>query len=168
MATDVAFPDKDVLVNHIYNKLDNPTLLKVQKSLYLLWAYYSATYGSLTRHENEDSDMMEYPAELFKPDFEAWRYGPVDRQIYAEQKQEKFSDKGEPFHPTNEVEKDIFLFVDDLLEDIDGINDFGLVERTHQDHAWKDVYEEGKTGIKMNAAQIKAEYTFRFDEESKI
>ena len=168
MDTDFAFPNKDVLVNHIYNKLDNPTLLKVQKSLYLLWAYYSATYGSLTHDKDEESDMMDYPKDLFKPDFEAWRYGPVDRQVYAEQKQNKFSKNGEAFLPSNEVEKDILLFVDDLLEDINGINDFGLVERTHQDHAWKDVYKEGETGIKMDASKIKSEYIIRFEKESQI
>ncbi|VTS29747.1 Uncharacterised protein [Streptococcus pseudoporcinus] len=51
----VVFSDKDFLVNYFYKLLDNPTKNKVQKTLYLLFAFYGATYGRLQSNAEEET-----------------------------------------------------------------------------------------------------------------
>lgn len=50
----VVFSEKDFLVNFLYKLLDNPTQIKVQKTLYLLFAFYGATYGNLDKDEDNE------------------------------------------------------------------------------------------------------------------
>lgn len=165
--TTYVFEDENVLVNHLYKKLANPTRLKVQKSLYLLWAYYAATYGNL--EYDEYTEFEEYPDELFKPEFQAWRYGPVDQTVYENQKKDGYySANLDLYSPETNVERDVSLFMDDLLSEINDINDFGLVELTHQDHSWRDVYKPGELFTEMDSESIKNEYINRFEEKSKI
>ncbi|QFR64094.1 hypothetical protein LH991_08965 [Schleiferilactobacillus harbinensis] len=161
-----AFPDKSVLVNHVYSRLDNPTLVKVQKSLYLLWAYYSATYGTLYPCGDVD---IEYPKALFKPDFRAWRYGPVDETVYAEQKSESFSkETAKEYIPSKPWDTEVISFVNDLLKDTNKVNDFGLVARTHQDKSWSSVYKEGERYIAIDPKEIKSEYINKIKEASVV
>lgn len=55
MSRDAYFFDKvEDLVSYLEAKLTNPTPLKIQKSLYFLWAFYAATYGSID-YSNENS-----------------------------------------------------------------------------------------------------------------
>lgn len=166
MAHEYVFENKDELVNYLYARLTSPTLLKVQKSLYLLWAYYAATYGNL--QADDQSDMGDYPKQLFRADFQAWRYGPVDKTVYAKQKNEQYEADEKAYSPQTSEDKDVKLFLDDLIADIDGINDFGLVELTHRDKAWSEVYQEGERGLCMNSDAIKQEYIRRFADEGKI
>ncbi|HEO7186705.1 TPA: hypothetical protein VBE04_000819, partial [Streptococcus agalactiae] len=70
----VVFSEKDFLVNFLYKLLDNPTQIKVQKTLYLLFAFYGATYGNLDKDEDNEFSDQNYPKQLFKAIFEAWRY----------------------------------------------------------------------------------------------
>lgn len=162
-----AFPNKSVLVNHVYSRLDNPTLLKVQKSLYLLWAYYSATYGTLDY--GADLTDVVYPKELFKPEFQAWRYGPVDEKVYADQKGNKYSKQSaKEYIPSDPWDKEVTSFVDDLLHDINKVNDFGLVARTHQDRAWSSVYKDGERYTAMDPSTIKNEYVEKVKQASAI
>lgn len=170
--SEYVFDDVDKLAGYIENKLANPTPLKVQKSLYFLWAYYSATFGNLSsnKEENEEFGLQPpYPSELFKPDFEAWRYGPVINSVYADYKSNNITTlnddelKGEMnFDNKNEKsegnKKEIISFINDLLDQVDDVNDFGLVQRSHEDSAWKDAYEEGAEHCKMSSEQIKADY----------
>ena len=46
------FNNKDDLVNYLLYKLDLPSQLKIQKTLYLLFAFYGATYGKLSEDES--------------------------------------------------------------------------------------------------------------------
>lgn len=70
---DVIFSNKDFLVNYLYKLLDNPTQVKVQKTLYLLFAFYGATYGKTKNNSNGENEFFEqsYLRNLFSAKFEA-------------------------------------------------------------------------------------------------
>lgn len=87
----VVFQDKDFLVNFLYKLLENPTQIKVQKTLYLLFAFYGATYGNIKKEEDNEFSKQNYPSNLFEAIFEAWRYGPVEIEIYSNEKKEMYS-----------------------------------------------------------------------------
>lgn len=167
------FNSIDVLISHVVNFLDNPTPLKVQKSLYFLWAFYAATYGNIDYQEITDfSDQEKYPRSLFEADFEAWSYGPVINSVFAEYRRtngfEGVSDKYVESEISDKNEKEVWSFIDDLLAQINKVNDFGLVERSHQDSAWRNAYKEGQRHCKMDADEIKRDYVNYVNEQSKI
>lgn len=166
------FTSKYNLVSYLYSKLDNPTNLKIQKSMYLLWAFYVGTYGSL---EEDADNFNSYPDYLFEPKFEAWRYGPVDSDIYASIKRgEKFNISGKPEkyleeNTSEDIKNDsqkfnnILSFLNNLINQINKTDDFALVARTHEDSSWSDVYRDNVTHIPINADRIKKEYVRKFN-----
>lgn len=79
--TSYVFQNKADLVNHLLAKLEKPSCIKIQKTLYLLFAYYGATYGQLTADPSNELETVNYPTYLFEPNFEAWCYGPVDPEV---------------------------------------------------------------------------------------
>lgn len=162
MSDEYFFNDVDECIKYINNKLIVKTPIRLQKTLYFLWAIYSGTYGNMgvDNGENEDID-INYPKYLFPVQFEAWQYGPVIKDVclkyklgeYDEENLDKYNRKIE-----NEVEKDILNFIDDLIQELNKIPDFNLVQRSHQDNSWKNVYIPGEQNIKMNLDDIKKEY----------
>ena len=56
------------------------------------------------------------------------------------------------------MEKDVWSFIDDMIAQIDPINDFGLVARSHQDSAWKKAYKAGQSHCPMNEEEIIKDY----------
>lgn len=167
------FKDKKELVSYLIKKLSNPTPLKIQKSLYFLWAFYAATYGNIDYKEETDFNLQDrYPRELFEAQFEAWRYGPVISEIYEDYKYRKedlenFSKRDRSMQLT-ENEREVFGFIDDLISQIDHVNDFGLVKRSHQDTAWKNAFKEGQFHSKMDNQEIKRDYIEYVKQQSKI
>lgn len=109
------FDNVEDLVAYLEAKLDNPTPLKIQKSLYFLWAFYAATYGSIDYSKKSDfSEIEKYPKRLFPANFEAWQYGPVLNNVYAEAK----SNSIKPNYTKkqkNKMEKDAWAFIDDMI-----------------------------------------------------
>ena len=152
------------LAGYAKNRLENPTPLKIQKTLYFLWAFYSATYGNI-QHSTDDQSEFDlqdgaYPPELFEPDFEAWRYGPVINKVYAAYKGDKIkklnSNEIQDKISTGESEKrEVLLFINNLVDQINEVNDFGLVQKAIKDSAWKDAYLADR---KMNPEKIKDDY----------
>ncbi|MDT2904151.1 type II toxin-antitoxin system antitoxin SocA domain-containing protein [Lactococcus lactis] len=155
--TDVFFSDKKILVNHILSKIEITSSIRVLKVLYLLYAYYGATYGSL---KYDDDEFEKYPSRLFDADFEAWQYGPVDCEVWSDYKYDKFEKK--EFLGNTSQEKDVILFINDLITQMNEVNDFGLVERTHQDTSWSNVYRVGEKHIKMDNDKIVEEYIEKY------
>jgi len=164
------FEDVDVLIAHLVKRFDNPTPLKIQKGLYFLWAFYAATYGNIdyTDDQNEFNLQSErYPKELFQAQFEAWRYGPVLNQVYAAYKSGDFKDVKDSYTPKSENDKEVLSFIDDLADQINSVNDFGLVERSHQDRAWKIAFKD-ENHSKMNNETIKEDYIGYVKRQSQI
>ena len=162
---DVVFEQKNDLVNYLYSLLDNPTQIKVQKTMYLLFAYYGATYGNLESDSSEnDFEGQSYPKYLFEPQFEAWRYGPVDYEIYQNEKKNVYEkDSTFPTTSLNEQEnKNIQGFIKNIVSQTNNIDDFSLVDRTHQDNSWRLAYKEDSSPTKMNADDVINEYKDRY------
>lgn len=152
------FSNAAELLSYLEAKLDNPTPLKIQKSLYFLWAFYAATYGSIDySHKSEFAQTDKYPLRLFPASFEAWPYGPVLNKIYAADKDNSITPSLEKKHCTTKMEKDVWAFIDDMITQINPINDFGLVVRSHQDKAWQDAYHACKNR-KMNEEDLIRDY----------
>lgn len=166
MGTDYVFDNKDDLVNYLHLKLSNPTKIKIQKTLYLLFAYYGATYGNLseTKDNGDDEfDNQSYPELLFNAKFEAWRYGPVEVDVYNNEKQGCYEDaQDEEILDLTPESKNIKQFIDSIIKQTNGIDDFSLVDRTHQDKCWMDRYKEGLSHIPMDNAEIIKEYNERY------
>ncbi len=82
------------------------TPLRLQKTLYFIFAFYGATLGQLNSENEGDSKFegsSDYPKYLFKENFEAWQYGPVLRSIYQANKyNSQCIDEAPDWSPSNE------------------------------------------------------------------
>lgn len=144
----VVFNNKNDVVSFIKSNLDNPTPMKISKSFYLIWAYYSATYGKLD----------EYPDLLCDASFLALKYGPTDEDVLKNIKSiDKLLTVDElDMSYTTDVShsKNVSLFMKNLLSQIDKIDEFAIMARTHEDSSWSDVYTENEQRIIDNSAII--------------
>lgn len=163
------FDNKKDIVAYVCHMLKNVTPIKLQKSLYFLWGFYAATYGNIDYSaKSELKDEEQYPKYLFEPAFEAWKYGPADNKVFAWDKSNQIETFDNNFEVNTPQKKDIDLFMRDLLKQIDSVNDFGLVSRSHQDKAYKSVYKPNSQHLRMDPAQIKSDYVGYVNEQSKI
>jgi len=136
--------------------------LKLQKSLYFCFAYWA---GFVSK-DDSNSEVKELEEELnpilFGDRIEAWAYGPVVPEVFKYQKEceNGRTDKKlcqEILKYTNiELEKNetLKVAIDDILDDIFRISDFGLVSMSHNDFSWYSNYNEND--IKHNR-EIKKE-----------
>lgn len=137
----VVFNDVKVLVKHLFSLDNTISPIKLQKSLYFLFAYYGATYGSIGEDISRDDKIEEttiYPKYLFDANFEAWKYGPVIYEVYSKNKSVGY--QAESFIPENPQEAEVISYINETFQQLNEISDFGLVERSHLDEAWKDPY----------------------------
>lgn len=115
--------------------------IKLQKSLYFLFAYW----GQYIRKNKENKDSVEvdysnYNEYLFEDVIEAWTYGPVVPGVFALERADILPNKAEEGYLEDEpVKKE---FIDNLLDQLFEIDDFGLVNISHQDECWKKYYVE--------------------------
>ena len=117
------FEDKQMMISPI----------KMQKSLYFLFAYWGGFVRKSNRYPDVEDNMGKYDERLFDEPIEAWVYGPVIPVVYRE------FDNIESYYSENifsglDQVKD---FVDGLLKDLFNVSDFTLVEISHEDKAWK-------------------------------
>ncbi|WP_157456217.1 Panacea domain-containing protein [Carnobacterium maltaromaticum] len=155
------FDSVDQLVAHIAKLSKNLTPLKLQKSLYLLYAFYGATYGSIG-NDTETDMSLNYPKRLVNVKFEAWQYGPVVREVYTKHKNDGYKNCEDTFKAISNEEKDAVKFIDELFMQIDEISDFGLVDRTHQDDSWKDAYATGSKTAPIDNEKLVKEYLEKY------
>ncbi|RPK28790.1 Panacea domain-containing protein [Paenibacillus xylanexedens] len=126
-------------LNHLKKEISP---IKLQKSLYFLFAYHGATYGhEVGEGVSEGSNISSI--DLFNAKFEAWKFGPVIREVYFKDKDNEYTDERKILEAVEQVsfEPEIKNFIDDLFSQIDSVSDFQLVERSHQDNAWKNAYQ---------------------------
>lgn len=155
--------DKESLACYMINKYKNDysddiTPIKLQKGLYFLFAFWG---GMIRKAKNDllssELDIKKYDEYLFEPNFEAWTYGPVDYDIYSE-----FEYDNEMFsieqNKTLICDKFTRSFIDNYLDRIFITNDFGLIDLSYEDNAWKNVYNDPMKHIKMNPESIINEY----------
>lgn len=114
------------------------TPIKLQKSLYFLFAYWGGFVRKNNTNSNyveENIDLSEY---LFEDTFHAWVYGPVIPKIFKMYKkgelQYKDIDENDVFANVSSMVKET---VDSLLDELFEISDFKLVSVSHEDECWK-------------------------------
>lgn len=122
----------------------NVSSIKLQKSLYFLFAYWGGMVEkSLRNPDSVEEDFANYSNHLFEDEIQAWTYGPVIPNVY-------YDFKRHYAHHYNRIDFEEQLleecdgklkpFIDDLLEEIFMISDFRLVDISHEDQAWKNRY----------------------------
>lgn len=115
--------------------------IKLQKTLYFLFAYW----GQFIRNNKENPDSVEvdyssYNEFLFDDKIEAWTYGPVVPEVFIAEKSGILGNKAlEGYLKDDIVKKE---FIDNLLQQLFEIDDFGLVRISHEDECWKRNYVE--------------------------
>lgn len=137
------FEDIKDLISHLKHLKPDMGALRLQKTLYFLFAFYGATYGAMENSVGLSEIETAYPKYLFKDPFEAWAYGPVIRKVYFDNKAgvyEPLPDVVPEKFATNE-EKDVLEFLATIVSDLEDMSDFALVDRTHQDSSWKSKFD---------------------------
>lgn len=126
-----------------YNKEISP--IKLQKSLYFLFAMWGGNVANAkfeSKEDTEDDEKYEaYDTYLFDACFEAWRYGPVDKEVYKWFKNNELDcDTNVDIFSDSKISyiEDVKQYINELLEKIFKISDFGLVDITHSDDCWKN------------------------------
>jgi len=116
------------LVSYINNAGGKITNLKLQKILYYIQA------ESLKQNQEP----------LFYSPIEAWRHGPVVREVYSHYREYM----NLPITDSYKPEIDNFTEREkELIQSVIGkkikIDDWDLVNQTHKEAPWKDIYQDG-------------------------
>lgn len=136
------FNDVNDFVAYLKVKLTAPTPLKLYSSLYLIYSFYLASYGSIDYSKlNEFQLMKHFPKRLFPAKFVGKTYGAISENVDLE------TNAKDTFVNNTPEAHNIKLFIDDLISQINEVNDFGLVDRVHKDKAWFNAYNN-KTYVK--------------------
>lgn len=130
--------------------------LKLQKTLYFCFAYW----GGFIRKNNSFNDKpkeitLNYSEYLFDNKIEAWVYGPVIPDVYHEKNLKKYENK-KLFNGMEYVQK----YINNVLNDVLPLNDFKLVEISHEDQCWNKHFK-GKNmfhNIEIPKEEIIKEY----------
>lgn len=155
------FKSVNELVSYLYHKhssFKNLSHLKLQKTLYFLFAFYGGNVGLVTDEDIEKSDLSNsFPKYLFPERFEAWKYGPVIRDVYDNYKNGMCIEI--PYQDNN-VGEEILDFVNDLFLQIVSISEFSLVQRSRMDKEWRRKYDKKSPyrSEAMDRDKIIAEY----------
>lgn len=120
------------------------TPLKLQKLLYYAQGFTFAWDGQA----------------LFNEEFEAWKYGPVNREVYDE-----FKNYGNATLPTEASsgirENDLSSLekenIEIVWEDLKKFDAFDLVEKTHNEDPWINHY--GEIDYRISNNEIKEYFT---------
>ena len=157
------FTDKNKLSRYLYGTLSNPTDLKVQKALYLTYAFYGATLGQLhSNHTVNGAPEGVYPRYLFPANFVAGAYGPIETDLFKSTDVDRMNatEKLELSYDIPE-HRQISLVLNDLIYELDGIDDFSLATRTRNDNVWRNHYKKGSQ-IPLSTELIIDEYSNRY------
>lgn len=162
--------NKDDLINYIINQYKQKTSadispLKLQKSLYLLFAMWGGNVAIINEDIDKGQGTIEItdkvPTYLFDAKFEAWKYGPVDIDVYDRYKENEYQGDIQSITDLTTVSQDLsnvlMPFINSVLQQVFDINDFSLVSITQEDKVWKSAYEDSKNLV-MNNEDIIKEY----------
>lgn len=172
LSTDnVVFNDKDKLVRYIIRELPVLSHITIQKTLYLLYAYYGASYGKMTANNSELEE--NYPPYLFNARFDAQAYGPIEFDVKASRNADAYSiyeNDNYASESTNDLNiplgiveaRNVRMMIDSVIQQTSQMDDFSLVDRTHQDIVWFNAYHNGQDDNTMNNDGIITEYASRY------
>ena len=167
--------DKQNLVDYIINKyakdfgnrLISP--IKLQKGLYFLFAFWGGKIRGGRGREDVELPVDDFHDCLFNANFCAWKYGPVDREIYNQFKHYrniddvKLPQEVDLQHLPDISDREYYFakdFVESYLNRIFITSDFGLVDLSHKDECWKKAFYSDDTPIdnEINSEDIINEY----------
>ncbi len=133
-----------------FNKPISP--LKLQKALYFCFGYWGGFIRKSKGHSKKEID-LNYSEYLFDNTIEAWVYGPVIPDVYNVDKAKELSNykNSNLFNGMDYVQE----FINGILDDVLPVNDFKLVEISHEDKCWKKHFN--KNNIFHNAEIPKEE-----------
>ena len=136
--------------------------IKLQKGLYFLYAYWGGKIRSQTLVDDTNEGMTEmtfsYDEDLFEASFEAWAYGPVDRDVYGWFRNMSTEQYNEINYSVLEgIDSQVSGYIEDLTNKILNTNDFVLVDLSHEDQCWSSVFNPSKKAP-MSSDAIKTEY----------
>lgn len=151
------FENIDDLIEHILFQFPEITPVKLQKGLYFLFALYINTYYVEPQIETVETE-YNFPKYLFKADFEAWTYGPVIRDVYLKFKNKEYTSRQYPF---SKEDKEIEMFIKDVMEMVFNKSDFALVDRVQEDSSWQKAYQKQKCSI-LDIKDIENEYLNKY------
>lgn len=156
--------DKMELVKFLityHNKIKGEMIsrIKLQKALYFLYAFYAGKTALLNLDTSDSA--IKFNEDLFKANFEAWVYGPVDSKVYQDFKNDKIDISS--FNLDDFLGKlDDFTkgYLEDMSERIFNTSDFGLVDLSHEDISWKSNFDRScpMLGKVIKNSDIKEEY----------
>lgn len=136
----------DTVARYLYHLKPDISPLKLQKSLYFLFAYYGAIYAQDDEDGLFEGTHEAVPKRLFNATFEAWQYGPVIRDVWVKDKQGEYTNPEKMRQAVASIESntEVKQFIKDLFNQIDSVSDFTLVDRSHEDTSWKQAYRGNK------------------------
>lgn len=169
------FDDVEELVLRLKRLDSDMGPIRLQKSLYFLYAFYGATFGKI-QGETSEGQLSEidnpYPTELFPAEFEAWQYGPVIRDVYFKNRNGEYDPNQDTTSNTyvSRDDREVLKFIDNLLDDLNEMSDFALVDRTHQDKVWKVKFDSSNpyANKKINNEDLIEEYINKLREASAL
>lgn len=126
----------------------NISPIKLQKSLYFLFAYWGQFIGrAKEENSNVEINFNNFSENLFGEQIQAWTYGPVVPEVYTLEKNAILEKEEIPENYLEETEDRLVIkeFIDYLLPQLFDISDFGLVDLSHQDECWKRHYNPNAT-----------------------
>ena len=160
----------EYIKDRYYNKFNKEiSSLKLQKCLYFCFAYWA---GFVVK-DDSNTEIKEIEENLnpilFDDRIEAWSYGPVVPCVFRHQKECKDGTTSKSFcekilevtKTKLEANETLKGAIDDILDDLFLISDFGLVSMSHNDKSWQDNYNENdiKHNREIPKGQIINEYS---------
>lgn len=140
------------LAGYIKGKTADPSLARINYSLYFLWSYYAGNFSNLGAvYENT------FPEILFEPKFFNAQFGPTDLEI-----NEAYNNDQIPEITAAELRKrmglndfgteNVITFIDNYLQQLEEISEYELITLAMTDSAVQDSLR----GQYMKPAEIKA------------
>lgn len=130
-------------INDKYQKVYGTSIsnIKLQKSLYLLFAYWGGFIRKSKDGNVEENLYNRYKECLFDDRIEAWTYGPVIPKVYHDFT--NYYDESKILNIQTILKANEFVksFIDDLLNEIFPLSDFKLVDISHEDRCWIRNYD---------------------------
>lgn len=136
------FNNVNDLISYLITEFDDPTDVKIEKSLYFLWAFYVAIFGD-NGYAQPVRDLGNYPKYLFPASFWGSIFGPeLVGLCWADYNNKiKNANKDNTYNPVpkNTVEQDVWDFIDETIRQLNLVNDDTLIELS-RDNAWEKAY----------------------------
>lgn len=151
----MAILDKNALAGYFlkhyqdkYNRKVSP--IKFQKGMYFLFAFW-AQYANKMKDAGVagKGESTTFDLQLFDAEFEAWQYGPVDRELYGKYNADsivRISSEQLFKGVSDQIADTVASYIDDMLEQVYDVNDFSLVDISHEDEVWQSTYDKNPAG----------------------